>query len=354
MRHRDTMHLVTLFGIDIELHWTLLLLLALLLLFSGADALVVMVLLFASVVVHELAHSLVARRYRVRVNRIILLPIGGMSMIEEFAMKPRTELIVSLAGPLCSLAIGAAAYGAAAAAGALGHATTYAVLDTVAQLNVVLGVFNLLPAIPLDGGRVWRAFRQRTRSLVDATRDAVQLSKFVAVILVAIGGAGVVFADSWYPLVWNGIIAAFILMSAESELAAAFFKTASEGVTVRDAMRSDFVLATGEESLQEGFELALAAKETNILTRCAGQYCVVPIESYARVPREDWEKVKLKQLASHPPRFAPREGALDAWKRMRETGAFISPVMEKGGLVGVVTQEGIERVIQMRRLSLGA
>ena len=343
------MQLFKIAGIGIELHWTFLALLALVFFAGGISSLILLFMLFTSVILHELSHSLVARSFGVSVKKIVLLPIGGMAMIDEFAMSPKVELLVSAAGPIFSLALAIFAFGVEIFS-PFPELTVFAA--AAKEANVLLCAFNLLPAIPLDGGRVWRALRQRNRSFLSATREAVKLSKFTVFAIMLFGMSIAVFTDSWGFLFWNAIIALFIFIGADMELDAAVFKESSSGIKVRDAMTRDIVLASGDETLQDALELAYSSKVRNLLIVGKHGYGVVPVAAFARVPRKDWGKVKTKSIAAVPLKCSPEDSVLDVWKSMRTSHVELAPVVEKGKLTGVVTETDIERLIYIRRLAL--
>jgi len=185
-----------LFGIPVKLHLTLLILVGLLLLLSptpggGLRLAMLIVLLFVSVLAHELGHALVARRVGVKTREILLLPIGGAAVLESNPKEPRHELWIAAAGPAVSLALGGAAW-------ILGRATSLYILTDLAVINIILGVFNLIPAFPLDGGRMLRAGLAMRFGPVVATRLAARLGRLLA------------FAGLAFGLVYGHILLAFI------------------------------------------------------------------------------------------------------------------------------------------------
>lgn len=344
------MKLFRILNIDIELHWTFLFLLALILLAGGLSSAAIAIILFSSVVIHELSHSYVAKLHGISVKRIILLPIGGMSVIDEFAMSPSVEFRVAIAGPLMSFALALIAAGLELA---IPDPNILFITGVAKEANIILGTFNLLPALPLDGGRVWRALRQRRRSYLMATREAVQLSKIVIGVLLLTTLLVGLLSDNWVPLFWNGVIALFIYFGADMEYEAALFKTASDGVRVRDAMRPEIVCASGDESLEEAFSLAKSAKVRNILL-IGERFGVVNLASFEKIPRSEWGRRKIRSLSSHPIRAHPDDSVLEVWKMMRAVGVELAAVMEDEKLVGVISETDIERLIYLNKISLVA
>jgi len=343
------MRLLNVFGIDIELHWSFLLLIAFVVLVGGAESLIVALILFTSVLLHELSHSLVAIYYKVKVKRIILLPIGGMAMIDEFAMSPKVEFRVSIAGPLFNffvVGVFLVVNQFVTDPGAL------MITDTIIYANAILGLFNLLPAIPLDGGRVWRSFQHRSKSLLEATRDAVKLSKTVIALLFIISLFAAFFFGAWGFLFWNAIIFLFILVGSDMEYGAALFKTASEGLTVEDALSKNFTKLSGKESLAKVFEMVYRKKKRNLLISSKGKYYAVPLSSFSSVPKEKWASVKVSNLGTPVFKSSVTDDLLETWKKMGSSKVFISPVFKKKKLVGVITQSGLERLIYLSKMRL--
>lgn len=190
-------------GITVRVHWLFAVLIAFVLLgplgrdgsIARGDLLLNLVLLFGVVFLHELGHSLVARRYGIRIFDITFWPLGGMARMSEIPETPRVEMWIAVAGPLVNFALALLALPVATwswlAASEIGAARW---LDTLAQvslyflyINLALGSFNLLPAFPMDGGRILRAFLGRKRDWVRATELAVKVGRVLAVLMIAIG-----------------------------------------------------------------------------------------------------------------------------------------------------------------------
>ncbi len=198
-------------GIPIKVHVTLFVMIGLVGLFYGRNSdpvttllvtLLVAALVFGSVLLHELGHALVARRFKIGTREIVLLPIGGAALIEDADTTPRQDLLIAFAGPAVSLMLAAAAW-------ALSAVSSGNTLVRFAQLNLILGLGNLIPAFPLDGGRILRAALTGWMGRVRATTMAAKLGRFIAV--------GLVVTAFWEGDLWLGIIGAFIYVAATSE-----------------------------------------------------------------------------------------------------------------------------------------
>lgn len=220
-------------GVDIRIHPTFLVIVAMAvlgLLGPPAEGLTWLALVFSCVISHELAHALVARRRGLVVRDIVLLPIGGASEIEELPARPDDELAVALAGPISSLGLGGLlllfgwlARGSVASPSLL----TGGIVDRLAWTNVMLGTFNLLPALPMDGGRVLRAALAEKVGMERATVQASAISRRVAVALAAAG---------LLVMPWLLVIALFVYVSGRAEEAGVLLHARLAGLVVRDLM----------------------------------------------------------------------------------------------------------------------
>ena len=220
----------SLFGIPIKIHFTLVLLLFILVPIIGrgengeADVLLgleVVVALFGSVLIHEFGHALAARRYGVSTREVVLLPIGGVAVLSESPKEPLHELVIAIAGPATSLSLAALAFGAHA----LGAPGIFEFLGT---LNLVLGIFNMLPAFPLDGVRVLRAGLSHMLGPARGTAIAAKIGRVLAILLVGYGVA----TQRW----GLAIIGAFVFMAAGTEERQARLRETLRSQLVRDWM----------------------------------------------------------------------------------------------------------------------
>lgn len=202
-----SLRLFRLAGFDVSAHWSLLIGVGLMALtLGGAFGVWLAILLFASVLLHELGHSVVARKRRVPIDGIELHLFGGVAKMAAPPRSPKDEIAIAIAGPIVSLALG---LGLGAAAWALGPAGP-SWLPWIAGANLTLGVFNLVPALPMDGGRVLRAVLARRMGLSRGTRLSVRLNRLVAVGLGIFG----LFTNLWLVA-----LALIIWMMGSAELA---------------------------------------------------------------------------------------------------------------------------------------
>lgn len=225
-------------GIDVRVHVSFAVLVALVLATAGdveggaPAALLWLVLVFVCVLLHELAHCAVARRRHVVVDEILLLPIGGLSRMERLPEVARDEFAIAVVGPLSSLGLAVLAGAVSVARGDTLLPPALAVGPVSTRLfwfNLLLGGFNLLPAFPLDGGRVFRALLETRMDLEQATRRAARLGRVVAVALVVLG----VLVNLWLI-----VIGVFVYLGASAEEAATVLHHRLAGRTVASLMRA--------------------------------------------------------------------------------------------------------------------
>src|SRR5664280_1140235 len=209
------------------------------------------ILLFASVLLHELAHSYLAKRYGVNIDSITLFLFGGISAMEEMPKKPGQEAKMAFAGPLTSLIIGSICLFTyrylISPNPALSQNSVYLILWILGSMNLVLGIFNLLPAFPMDGGRVLRSFYARKMSYVKATHNAASVGKFFAILMAIFG---ILVGNLWFPL-----IALFIYVGASEEERSTQTDVALDKILVKDIMTKDVVSVSPSMSVEDLVQL---------------------------------------------------------------------------------------------------
>jgi len=200
-----SLYLGRIFGIHIRVHVLFLMMMAAIVLFMGANMALTMMMLFGLVLLHELGHSLVAQHFGIRVLDITFWPLGGMARMSEIPEDSRVEGWIAIAGPLVNFALAALALpffllgngsGTERLLGTGGIGAGY--LGQFLVLNLMLGTFNLLPAFPMDGGRVLRAILGRNGDWVGATEKAVKVSRYMALLMVF---AGIATFNCFLPLI---------------------------------------------------------------------------------------------------------------------------------------------------------
>ncbi|MHC4548842.1 MAG: site-2 protease family protein [Planctomycetota bacterium] len=335
-------------GITVSVHWTFLLLLgwiayAHLAQGEGIGAALVGVVfilaIFACVVLHELGHALAARRFGIRTRDITLLPIGGVARLERIPEEPLQELWVALAGPLVNVGLAALFLGLAWLGGRVAALTEVAwiggdFLTRLMWVNVALVVFNLLPAFPMDGGRVLRALLAMRMDYVRATQIAASVGQFTAILFGILG-----FFFNWFLI----FIALFVYLGAQGEAHMVQMRSILTGVPVREAMITRFRALSGDEPLSVAVQELLASDQQDF-----------PVMDGERVTGVLTRSGLLRALAEGR-RDAPVSEAMQGgcgvvddtemldrvYLRMQQQSCPILPVMRAGRLVGVLTTENV-------------
>jgi Zn-dependent protease/CBS domain-containing protein len=333
-------------GIPIELHITFILLMAVVFILSYPQLylFVLILFLFVFVVIHELAHSVVARHYKIKVRKIILYPIGGVSEIEELPEKPSIEWRMAIAGPLTSFAIGAILLGldkiflieTPATSLAPSLSTAGSLILDLAVLNLLLGAFNLIPAFPMDGGRVFRALLAERMKFSDATKYAAFIGKLFGIFLVMAG----IFYN-----IWLIIIGIFIYIGANEEAEQTIVSTTMARVRVKDVMYSEVSFVTPETSLTEALDVIFKARYHDIPVEKEGVFQgIVTWNEIMKVKPEKRSEQQVGQLPIKLVSVFSDESILEAYKIMTREKIDLVPVVEKEApskVVGILTSEGV-------------
>ena len=342
-------------GIDVYMHLTFLLLIGWVALMHwqqgqrlGAAMIGVLFILtiFLCVVLHEFGHALMARHYGIATRDIILLPIGGVARLERIPSQPMQELWVSLAGPAVNVVIAALLYVWLKITASWEPVqsltvTTGPLLERLMAVNLFMIVFNMIPAFPMDGGRVLRAALAMRMKHGRATQIAASIGRGMAVLFGLIG------------LFYNPFllfIAVFVWLGATQEEGLARLKSAVGGIPVHQVMASDFKTLATDDSLQHAADLTLAGsqkdfpvvsdgllegvlRQTDLLEALSKQDAQSTVAS---ITRKDSITVEFTEM-------------LDAVvTKLNECQCDLLPVTHKGALVGVVTTDNLGTFVRLR------
>ncbi|HET8786572.1 MAG TPA: site-2 protease family protein [Candidatus Limnocylindrales bacterium] len=310
-------------------------------------------LLFASVLVHELAHSIVAKSRGIDVHSITLFIFGGVSNLTGEAKRPSVEFLIAIVGPLTSFLIAAISYGVVVVAD--DSRMVVAVASYLALINLVLGLFNLVPGFPLDGGRVlrsiiWRATGDQQR----ATRIAVGVGQAVAWLLIVFGFWRVLIGDLFGGL-WTIAIGWFLQSAAGATLQQSVLETHLRGLRVRDIVRPDPTAATPDTTVAELIDDYILPGSRRAVPIVDGGRLVgiVTLSDLRDVPVEARAQTPVASIMSKAPDLvtvSPDMSLQDALERLAEGDFEQLPVVEDGKLVGLLTRADLLRVIQIRQV----
>jgi Zn-dependent protease/predicted transcriptional regulator len=321
--------------------------------------LVTSLLFFGSVVFHELAHSVVAQRYKIRVLSITLFIFGGLARIARDPSSAKQEFNIAIAGPISSGFLALFFWGIAQVFP--NQELVVAGCEQLYVTNAMLALFNLLPGFPLDGGRVFRALVWGvTKDFTRATRAAGMSGKLIAyaLILVGIGGA----VTSHWGLIWFGFIGWFLLNSAQASVALVTIRETLTGLSATDVMSHEVPTIPGNMSLEEyGSEVLRTGRRVHIVTSDDRLVGLMNVAALNTVPRDEWDMNSVQAVMVPREKIlwaAPEEPLQRLLERLISADVNQMPVVshsEDGAahIVGLVTREAILRVIQTRS-ELGA
>ena len=339
-----------LFGVDIRIHVTFLFLLgfvwfseSLTMGVTGPGrGLALVVIIFGCVVLHELAHAVVARRSGITVRSIILLPIGGVTLMEDPGASkpdPARDIRIAVAGPLLNLII-------AAIAGAIilsfapqvklwsqpyVHATNLP--RSLFWGNLFLGAFNLLPAYPMDGGRILRALLAERMDYVHATRRAVTVGQVFAMLLMMVG------------LVWNVwlvLIGFFLFLGAQMEDRSVVFQSVLESVRMEDVMLTHFSILSPADTLEDALSKAVHTLQDDFpVVRGMEMVGVINKSRIVEALRRDGNGYVQPAMVRSFEVAKRTDSLADAFRKLHGRGLSMIPVVDTGRLVGIVTLQNL-------------
>jgi Zn-dependent protease len=338
-------------GIPIELHITFILLIAAVFVLSFPQFYLffIILFLFVFVVFHELAHSIIARHYGFKVRKIVLYPIGGVSEIEEIPDNPSQEWRMAVAGPLTSLVLGIALLVASLLIypqlinRVLAFAVTGNLLFDLAILNILLGIFNLIPAFPMDGGRVFRALLAERMKYSDATRYAANLGKIFGIAMVIVG----ILIPGYFLLILVGV---FVYIGASEEAEQTIISTALADVRVKDVMQAEFGSVNPQQTLAEALEVMFQNRYHDALVEKEGVFQgVVTWSELMKVEAGERGARRVEEMPLKSISVFEDESILEASKIMTREKMDLIPVVNKDApqkVVGVLTSEAINNAYE--------
>jgi Zn-dependent protease/CBS domain-containing protein len=338
-------------------------------------ALVASLTFFASVLLHELAHSLVARAYGVPVRDVTLHMFGGVSNIEREPPTPNAELLIAIVGPLASIVLGLVlTFVAAAAISVLGPnlddaadaETAVSRLGPIATIllwlgpiNILVGVFNLIPGFPLDGGRVLRALVWKvTGDLGRSTRIAALVGQAVGWCFVLLGivmafGYSVPFFGAGLGSgLWLALIGLFLRSMAVAHYTGAAVSQALAGVRVRDLMRREGPWVAADVSVRRLVDEYFLVRDERALPVFDGPRFVglVCFQDVRRLPPEEWETRAAADIMTPQERLTsttPDEAVEHTLRKLAASDVRQLPVLYEGGLAGMLFESDVIRWLEL-------
>jgi len=350
-----SIHVGRLFGVEVRLHLTFLILP--LFVFwteysvhpsaNGPRDLALVGIVLACVAAHEIGHMLVARRYGLVPKAVILLPLSGVTVFDEsHAEKPastaaawKQEVRIALTGPLVNVAFAAIAAGVILAAVPGANLWSWPFLQSgnlprsLVWANLYLAALNLVPAYPLDGGRVLRAYFARSIDPAAATRRAVSISHAMAMILMVAG----LFSNTWLTMV--GVI---IFSAAQLEERAVIFQSVLDNVRLEEVMLTDFATLSPADTLEDALDKAVHSLQDDFpVVRGSDMVGVISrqrILEALRVEGNGYVQAVMNKLFEVSAR---QESLASAFSKLTARNLSIIPVVEDQRLVGIVTLQNL-------------
>ncbi|MGM0405107.1 MAG: CBS domain-containing protein [Thermoplasmatota archaeon] len=352
----------TLYGIPVRLHFTLIFVIALIAWSVGSNVfliaemlripdpniapgfqsylvgIIVAIGLFVSVFIHEMAHSIVSIKSGFKVDEISLWLFGGVSKMEDMPTDPNLEIKISAVGPLSSIGLGILAF---AGGMLITQSIVVFILFYLSFINFFLAGFNLIPAFPMDGGRILRAILAKKYSYVKATKTAATIGKVFAVIFGIVG----LFVN-----VFLILIAFFIYMAASQESESVLVKQMLSRISVGDVMSKEVKTIDPETSLDEFLKMVTTYQHTGFPVveddRIIG---IITLRDAKKVPEEKIHMTIVKDVME--PDIVclnPNDDASKAWDIMMKKGFGRFPVLENNELVGIITRSDIMHSFQIQ------
>lgn len=365
-----------LLGIDVRVHWSFVLIPAFGAflygsgpagwLLGGLYGVLTMLLLFASVTLHEYGHALTARRFGIGTRSILLLPIGGVANLERIPEKPGQEIAIVVAGPLVNVVIALLLTPLALLLNG-GNSTGIFTINAVnaniqnpgllnlliflISTNLLLALFNLLPAFPLDGGRLLRALLAYVQPYPQATQVAVAVGRLLAVLMAVFG----IFTGAIGLL----LIAFFVYVGGSAELEAVSSRAVLRRFRAGDALTHNAVALYTSERLERATQLIMNSYQTDFPVRdLAGQFVgVLTRQRLVDGLRQFGPEARIVDVmapAAAIPRCTPDYDLASVWELMSRTGSRVVAVATQEQVLGIITSDDISEVFQVMGAALQA
>jgi Zn-dependent protease/predicted transcriptional regulator len=308
------------------------------------------VLFFASVIFHELSHSLVALHYRIPVKSITLFVFGGLARIGRDASNARQEFSIAIAGPISSLFLAGCFW--LVAHFFHGNEMVGAASGWLWQINGLLALFNLLPGFPLDGGRILRGMAWGvTGDFARATQIASSAGKLLAYLMIFVG-IWQALNGNWVGGLWTAFIGWFLLSAAQESYAQVAIRSTLTGVRAEDIMSRDIPTVTRDMSLEEYVhEVLRTGRRCHIVTGAGRPVGMITMHGARLVPRDEWANTSLQAAMIPIDRIhaaSPQEPVLAILERLQNEDINQMPVISEGQIVGMIARDTILRMLQTR------
>jgi len=317
--------------------------------------LITALLLFISVLLHELSHSYVALASGIGIQGITLFIFGGLARISREPSDARTEFKIAIAGPATSLALALIFWLSSRGVDfLLPGSVISSIFYYLFLINGILVVFNLIPGFPLDGGRLLRAYIwNRTGNLKKATRIASRVGKGFALLLIFVGFVNII-TGRLLDGIWFAFIGMFLQQAANESYRSVVLQQALEGVKVRDLMTRDVITVGEGVSIKELVDQYFFRYRHASFLVVSGEELrgIITLREVKKLPREEWAFRQVKDIMEHISSetvLHPDEGAVDALRKMTTDKKGRLPVVEDGRLKGILARGDIMSLFKVKR-----
>lgn len=312
--------------------------------------------LFLSIVIHELAHSLIARRYGISMKSITLFIFGGVAEMNHDPPSPGAEFWMAFVGPIASAVLSAMMFFTMTWVQTQGWpSAVFGVFSYIAWLNLALAVFNLVPAFPLDGGRILRSMLWRwKKDLRWATSVAANVGSVLGIVLMALGVISL-FRGNFMGGLWWLMIGFFVRMAAQGSYQQMLARSVFNNVKVRDVMTQDAIVVSRSLSLEEFVQDYVYQHHYQVYPVASfGRFTgCVSVNAVSRVPRNEWPHSTIGSVAEPcgpDTTIGPDESAEEALAVMKRTGNSGLLVVEGDQLAGVVSLEDMLKLLSVKEM----
>jgi len=358
---RRSLSLGRISGIKVQVHWSFFLLVAWIIFVSiigGASmsgtlwSVFFVLVLFGCVVLHELGHALTAQKFNVQTQKITLLPIGGVASLESMPDNPREELLITVAGPAVNIAIALLLYlllpfnllqglDAEQMQEYFREISAHNFLLLLFYANIILAVFNIIPAFPMDGGRILRALLSMRMDRVKATQIAAHLGQFVALLFFFFG------------LLYNpflSLIAVFVFFGAQSENILVQQLQLLRGHKVREAMMTNITVLNPEDSIKDVIDVVISGTERDfVVSDNSGLTGILTNASLINVMKRRNGDIKVKEIMdSHFEKVNADDDLTNVFQKIHSTKQSFFPVIQNDKLIGAIDLNNINEFMVFR------
>jgi Zn-dependent protease len=317
------------------------------------------IMLFVSVLLHELGHSVVAMRYKIPVRRIRLMIFGGVAELGDDAPRPAAEFWIAIAGPVVSLILTGVFYVGAYLLNVVPTVEPLiALFSYLVTINLMLALFNMIPGFPLDGGRVFRAIIWGiNKDLYKSTQIAANVGRLVSYGFMGLGFILLVMGDFSGGL-WMGFIGFYLMRATQAELQASHWRKLLSDYTVEQVMRRQYMVIPAHTTLDQlvPYFIHRVGHHTFVIEENERSVGLLTATNLRDIPRSRWETTTVAEVMSplkDLQQVAPDTGLWTALRRMETEGINPLPVTFGGQVLGLLRREdilGYLRNLQMLRL----